>query len=120
MKKDLIIKISNIDMEFVRKNKDSKCPVVQAMIDKITDMGHEVEILSCGANQNNPAQDLNILIKNNKPKRIYKDNNGDLMRPVKKIESFGKKFIAFRYLNINALRLVRLDNVKKLLKRVSN
>lgn len=121
MKKDEIVKISNIDMEFIKTNQNSECPVVQAMIDKITGMGPEVEILPAGFGQNNPVQDLSmVLTQSKKPKRIYKDKEGNLLKPIKKINSFGHTFIVFKYENSKCFRVVRKDRLSKTLNVISN
>jgi hypothetical protein len=121
MKKDEIVKISNTDMEFIKTNQNSECPVVQAMIDRMTGMGPEIDILPAGFGQNNPIQDLNtILTQSKKSKKVYKDKEGNVLKPIKKINSFGHVFIVFKYENSKCFRIVRKDRLRKTLNVISN
>lgn len=123
MKKDEFFKISTINMDFVRENKDSKCPVVQAVIDRVTNMGPEIDILPYGSKQNNPLHDMYLILNyqmQKQGKKIFKDKNGKLLKPVRKIDSFGKTFIVFKYVDSKCFLVIRKDKIKKSLNIVSN
>lgn len=118
MKKDEVVMISNSEMKFIKDNQSSNCPVVQAVIDKIAGTGPEIDILPAGFSQSNPIQDLNDVTSNqiNKNfKKIFKDKEGNLLKPVDKVISFGHVFIIFKYENQNYFRALRRDKVLNIL-----
>lgn len=71
-----------------------------------------------GLSNNNKQKKINFKIK--KTPRIFKDKNGKLLKSVKKIESFGKFYIVFKYLEASQFLVIRKDLIMSRLSVVSN